>query len=80
MNAKYSITLKGKVLEVVKPAENCFIRIQIEPFLLEFPCPESCDFHLEDRIILKGEIQIENISQTEILNNHSIKKMEVQDE
>lgn len=74
MNKKYSIKFTGKILEIVRPDEKCFVKIQIEPFLLELTCPESCDFHLEDKVFLDGEIIIKNLRQFENLISNSTNK------
>lgn len=74
MNKKYYLNLTGKVLEIVNPTEKCFIKIQIDSFLLDFPCSEDCDFHLEDKVFIESEILIKKISQFENLNNQSTNK------
>jgi len=80
MNTNYQIKLNGKVIEVVKPDDQCFIKIQIDSFLLEIPCPSNCEFRLEDKILVDSEIRIHQIFSQEEINNKLTNKSEVQDE
>jgi len=47
--------------------------------LIDIPCPENCDFRLEDNVILKCELIINQITSKEEINQQT-NKMEVQDE
>jgi hypothetical protein len=80
MNEKFQINLEGKVLEVIKPGEKCFIKVSCNPFLIELPCPDVNEFRLEDIIILNCEITIKRLMTKEEFNQKSTNKMEVQDE
>ena len=80
MIEKFQINLEGKVLEVIRPGEKCFVKISCKPFLIELPCPEVSDFRLEDVIILNCEIIINKIMTKEEFNQKSTNKLEVQDE
>jgi len=79
MNEKFQINLEGKILEVIKPANKCFVKINCNSFLIDIPCPENCDFRLEDNVILKCELIVNQITSKEEINQQT-NKMEVQDE
>lgn len=80
MIEKFQIDLEGKILEVIKPGEKCFVKICINSFLMDFPCPEVCDFRLEDNIVLSCELIINSLKTKDELNQKSTNKLEVQDE
>ncbi len=68
MNEKYQLLLNGKVIGIVNPDSGCYLRIDVEPFLLEIKCSEKLEFHLGDYARLDCEITIKSIS---ILDNIS---------
>ncbi len=65
MNVEHNFNLQGKVLEILKPDDTCFIKVRIEPILIELQCPENCDFHLEDRVVIECEIIVKKLKPLE---------------
>ncbi len=80
MNMKFNINLEGKILEVIKPGEKCFIKIKVNSFLIDLPCPEMCDFRLEDNLLLNCELTINDLIIKDEIKKNFTNKLEVQDE
>ncbi|MGB9664492.1 MAG: hypothetical protein ACPL25_06190 [Ignavibacteria bacterium] len=72
--------IEGKIFEVIKPGEKCIVKIGVNPFMLDLPCPETCDFRLEDEVVLSCEIIIKCLKTKDELNPKPTNKLEVQDE
>jgi hypothetical protein len=77
---KFNINLEGKILEVIKPGEKCFIKIKVNSFLIDLPCPEMCDFRLEDNLLLNCELTINDLKIKDEIKKNFTNKLEVQDE
>lgn len=80
MNIKFKMNLEGKILEVIKPGEKCFIKIKVNSFMIDLPCPEMCDFRLEDNLLLNCELIVNDLNIKDEINKNSKNKLEVQDE
>lgn len=80
MNKKIKVNLTGKILEIIKRQNKSLVRISCDTFMLDLPCPENCDFRLEDYVVFSSEIIINQIITREEFNQQSKNKMEVQDE
>lgn len=80
MNIKFQISLDGKILEVIRPGERCFIKIKVNSFMVDLPCLEMNDFRLEDDVSLHCELIISDLKKKDEINKNSTNKLEVPDE
>ncbi len=60
-NTPQSLSVTGKVIEIFQKGGKSLTRVSINQFYLDFPSDQLKDAHLEDDVVIHGNLNIASV-------------------